>query len=162
VVAPGESIPTTYWNDAIDTVQGTSYAAAYVAGVVSLMYAINPNLTSAEVHSIITSTATDLGTAGFDSTYGYGLINAAAAVRKAAVANKLQPCHATGTGTPALTAPVYAWTGLTGETTYRMVVKSSPTGTLLFDTTVTGTTVVSQTNGYTTPLSTGTTYYWYV
>ncbi len=62
---------------------GTSAAAPQVAGVAALMLSVNPNLTEAEVRTILQQTATDMGTAGFDNTYGYGRLNAYRAVEKA-------------------------------------------------------------------------------
>ena len=59
---------------------GTSAACPQVAGVAALMLSANPNLTVNQVRSILRNTATDLGTTGFDTTYGYGLVNAYAAV----------------------------------------------------------------------------------
>ena len=44
------------------------------------MLSVNPNLTSQEVTSILQTTARDLGTPGFDNTYGYGLVDAHKAV----------------------------------------------------------------------------------
>lgn len=59
--------------------QGTSFASPHVAGVVALMYA-NGITDPHTVREILTDTAEDLGTRGFDELYGYGLINAYAAV----------------------------------------------------------------------------------
>ncbi|RMF94148.1 MAG: hypothetical protein D6734_08450 [Candidatus Schekmanbacteria bacterium] len=68
--------------------QGTSMAAPHVAGVVALMQAARlekglSKLTPSEIKTILTETATDLGSPGWDQFYGYGLINAAKAVKKA-------------------------------------------------------------------------------
>lgn len=63
-----------------DKFGGTSAACPQVAGVAALMLSVNPNLTQSEVHSILQTTATDLGTTGFDNTFGYGLVNASKAV----------------------------------------------------------------------------------
>lgn len=60
----------------------TSAAAPYVAGVAALLYQLNPNLTAKQCKEILTSTATDAGTAGYDTKYGYGIINPLAAVQK--------------------------------------------------------------------------------
>ena len=60
--------------------QGTSMACPLAAGVGALLLSINTTLTPAQVKSILETTATDKGTAGFDTAYGYGLINASAAV----------------------------------------------------------------------------------
>ena len=62
------------------TFGGTSAACPQVAGVAALMLSANPNLTVSQVRSKLRSTATDLGSTGFDTTYGYGLVNAYAAV----------------------------------------------------------------------------------
>lgn len=59
---------------------GTSAACPQVAGVAALMLAVNPNLTTTEVKNILEKTATDLGQTGYDTTYGYGLVNAYSAV----------------------------------------------------------------------------------
>lgn len=58
----------------------TSGAAPQVTGVVASMINTNMNLTEAQIRSILTSTATDLGTPGYDATYGYGLVNGCKAV----------------------------------------------------------------------------------
>ena len=62
---------------------GTSMASPHVAGVPALVLSVNPGLTAAGVYDILTSTATDLGTSGYDSSFGFGEINAAAAVAAA-------------------------------------------------------------------------------
>ena len=59
---------------------GTSAACPQVAGVAALMLSANPNLTTSQVREILRSTAKDLGAPGFDTTYGYGLVDAYAAV----------------------------------------------------------------------------------
>jgi serine protease len=59
---------------------GTSMAAPHVAGAAALVLAANPSLTADEVKNVLTSTATDLGTPGYDLEYGYGLVDAHAAV----------------------------------------------------------------------------------
>jgi len=59
---------------------GTSAAAPQVSGVAALILSINPNLTEEEVRCRITTTAKDLGSPGRDNTFGYGRLNANAAV----------------------------------------------------------------------------------
>ncbi|MEW6684458.1 MAG: S8 family peptidase [Nitrospirota bacterium] len=63
--------------------QGTSMAAPHIAGVVALMLSVNPSLTPSEVETILSSTADDLGAAGRDADFGWGLVNAGAAVAAA-------------------------------------------------------------------------------
>lgn len=60
--------------------QGTSMAAPHVSGVAALLIANNTSLSPDEVRNILQSTAADLGDEGRDDHYGYGLINAAAAL----------------------------------------------------------------------------------
>ncbi|MDD5081850.1 MAG: S8 family serine peptidase, partial [Dehalococcoidales bacterium] len=60
--------------------QGTSMAAPHVAGVAALVLAKHPTWTTAQVRYAIQSTATDIGTPGRDDDFGWGLINASAAV----------------------------------------------------------------------------------
>jgi len=62
---------------------GTSAACPQVAGIAALLLSVNPDLTETQVKAAMENTATDLGTSGFDNTYGYGLVNAYAAVNKA-------------------------------------------------------------------------------
>ena len=87
VTAPGTSIWTTNVGGGYGAYNGTSFSSPLTAGVVALMLSANPALQPAQVDSILTSTATDLGAVGRDDYYGAGLINASAAVvaAKAAV-----------------------------------------------------------------------------
>ncbi|MEN7547254.1 S8/S53 family peptidase [Rapidithrix thailandica] len=62
---------------------GTSAACPQVAGVAALMLSVNPELTEAQVVSILRNTATNMGPSGFDNTYGYGRVNARLAVSSA-------------------------------------------------------------------------------
>jgi len=61
--------------------QGTDVAAAHVSGLAALIWSVNPHLTNVQVTGIITSTAVDLGDPGWDEYFGWGRIDAAAAVR---------------------------------------------------------------------------------
>ena len=63
---------------------GTSAACPQVAGVAALMLSIRPDLTESQVRNILQQTARDLGATGFDNTYGYGLVDAYAAVNAVA------------------------------------------------------------------------------
>ena len=57
---------------------GTSMAAPHVAGVAALLVA--RGRAAWEVRNLITNTARDLGTPGFDNTYGHGRVDALGAV----------------------------------------------------------------------------------
>lgn len=69
--------------------QGTSMATPHVAGIISLMYSVYPQITPTQVDEIIKETATPFpGTNGIysclgDQSCGAGIINAAAAVKSA-------------------------------------------------------------------------------
>jgi serine protease len=59
---------------------GTSQAAPHVAGVAALLLSKNPDWGYDEVMNALKETTEDLGSPGKDDLYGYGLINAAAAL----------------------------------------------------------------------------------
>ena len=82
VVAPGTNIISSYIGgpSRYTTMSGTSMATPFVAGVVALVRAANPNLTPSQVTTVIQQSATDKGTPGFDNQYGYGLVDADKAV----------------------------------------------------------------------------------
>jgi hypothetical protein len=65
--------------------QGTSFAAPLVAAAASLVLRVQPGLSPAQVESILTATARDLGAAGRDDAYGWGLLDAKAAMDKAKI-----------------------------------------------------------------------------
>ncbi len=60
--------------------EGTSMAAPHVSGVAALLFARNPAATAGQVRQVLQSTALDLGPAGRDNEYGYGLVQAADAL----------------------------------------------------------------------------------
>lgn len=55
---------------------GTSFACAHVVGVVALIKSHFPEWTAQNIRQRLISSAYDLGIAGWDQYYGYGLINA--------------------------------------------------------------------------------------
>lgn len=82
VAAPGRWIPGFWFYD-YRLLPGTDLAAAQVAGLAALIWSVNPDLTNDEVAGIIKSTAVDLGEPCKDDYFGYGRIDAHAAVRAA-------------------------------------------------------------------------------
>jgi len=105
VVAPGNYIYglnylsntnyNTYWG-------GTSQAAPHVAGLVSLMLTMRPQLTPTQVKNTLQATANDLvgnateDTPGWDQYYGYGRVNALQALT-AVIASTQKPRFAAST-----------------------------------------------------------------
>lgn len=79
VVAPGEDIYSTAYDvdrgSSYAKLDGTSMASPVVAGTVSLLLSKNPKLSPQQVQYILNKTATDLGSKGYDTTYGFGLVN---------------------------------------------------------------------------------------
>lgn len=59
---------------------GTSMAAPHVTGALGLLFERFPYLSNAQVRDVLLTTATDLGAAGVDEVYGWGLMNLAAAI----------------------------------------------------------------------------------
>lgn len=93
VMAPGSNIYSTYPNGQYTTMSGTSMATPHVAGVVGLMKSVNPSLTPAAARTILRNTAQP---AGNSFEYGYGIVDAHAAVL-AAGGGTPQPNRATNT-----------------------------------------------------------------
>jgi len=83
IVAPGIFILSTILGDRYDRWSGTSMATPHASGVAGLLFSHNPNLTNAEAWWILQRSADDLGSAGYDSTFGWGRLNAARALGRA-------------------------------------------------------------------------------
>src|SRR2546430_16255044 len=80
VIAPGVDIYSTVPGGGYSLMTGTSMAAPHVAGVAALILALSPGLSPAQVRSQIERTATHLGSSAFDPQFGWGVVNAAAAL----------------------------------------------------------------------------------
>lgn len=76
LVAPGVSIPSYLADGELAFASGTSMAAPHVAAVASVLYSLKPTIKSADVESILKKSAKDLGSKGYDTTYGSGRLNA--------------------------------------------------------------------------------------
>jgi serine protease len=78
VMAPGDTIWSTTFSSTTSygTMSGTSMATPHVSGILALALSCAPSTTNAQAVAALTSTAEDLGAAGFDTTYGYGLVRA--------------------------------------------------------------------------------------
>ena len=83
-----------------EAMEGTSMATPHVAGVAALLIgARHGHITPAEVTTALENSAEDLGTTGRDNYYGYGLVNAAAAL------GQVIPIVQSVTAVPASVAP---------------------------------------------------------
>lgn len=83
VMAPGESIASTYPNNQYAALSGTSMASPHVAALAGLIRSVNPKLKNTEVMEIIRSSVIDLGQSGRDKYYGFGQIDVYAALQAA-------------------------------------------------------------------------------
>jgi subtilisin family serine protease len=59
---------------------GTSMATPHVSGVAALVWSFNPAWTNAQLRDALQKSAEDLGAAGRDTSYGFGLVRARAAL----------------------------------------------------------------------------------
>ena len=113
VTAPGDNIFTTINGGGYGGVSGTSFSAPVTLGVYALMMAANPALTPGQLDTILFTTAKDLGTTGKDQYYGYGRIDAAAAVAKAGGASIIDSTAPTvAIGNPTATQKVTGTIGV--------------------------------------------------
>jgi len=82
VVAPGHPIRSSKPNGAYGYLSGTSMAAPHVAGAVAILRQKNPESTVDQIKTALLTSTRDLGAAGKENTYGWGLIDIMAALRK--------------------------------------------------------------------------------
>ncbi|MCJ7577582.1 MAG: S8 family serine peptidase [candidate division Zixibacteria bacterium] len=82
VVAPGVQVYSSVPGGGYEQYgwTGTSMAGPHVAGVVALIRQANPDLDVDSIKQILINTAVDLGVPGEDNNYGWGIIDAYAAV----------------------------------------------------------------------------------
>ena len=80
VAAPSEELVGVIPGGQYVTWSGTSGATPIVAGIVALVRAAHPELDAANVINRVIRSARDVGPAGADFTYGFGLVDASAAV----------------------------------------------------------------------------------
>ena len=81
ICAPGSDVWSTYPPNGYRRLSGTSMATPHVAGVAALVKRRHPSWHGDRIRVHLWGTARDLGSAGRDWFYGYGLTNAYAAVR---------------------------------------------------------------------------------
>jgi subtilisin family serine protease len=90
LVAPGVNINTADLSfggmPLYAVVSGTSYAAPHAAGALALLAEAFPSAGVAQLEAALTASAHDLGVAGEDNSYGYGLADVHAAYQLLSVA----------------------------------------------------------------------------
>ncbi len=75
-VSTEEVIP----GDGYDSYNGTSMASPHVAAVAALVWSYAPDASPGEIRAALAASAEDLGTAGRNNEFGYGLVQAQAAL----------------------------------------------------------------------------------
>jgi subtilisin family serine protease len=85
IAAPGVAIFSTNAAGSYTVLTGTSMSTPHVSGVASLLWSVRPELTSIEVTQIITTTAVDVWSPGYDQLTGWGRLSADRAMWQAAV-----------------------------------------------------------------------------
>ncbi|MGB2841573.1 MAG: S8 family serine peptidase [Halobacteriota archaeon] len=80
LVVPGNRILTTHPDNSYIHCSGTSIATPHVAGVAALLKSKRAKLSNEEIRETLRTTAEDLGEEGKDDYYGYGLVDAYAAL----------------------------------------------------------------------------------
>jgi hypothetical protein len=160
-------VNTSGTGDGYESYDGTSMATPHVSGAAALVWSLNPTKTAAQIRDAFQKTAIDKGTAGRDTSFGFGIIQAKAAH------DYLQQVTPPPT-TPTITSitkvttanRVFArlvWTGATGTSVdyYRGTRKYSTTndgthddgplraGTYTYKVCLTGTTTCSPTVSFT-------------
>lgn len=73
VVAPGVNIVSSVPGGGYASYDGTSMATPHVAAVAAMIKLVSPGKTPAQVEALIKKNTQDLGSSGWDSSYGYGI-----------------------------------------------------------------------------------------
>jgi subtilisin family serine protease len=103
VSAPGQCVYSSIQTANYAFYDGTSMATPHVSGLACLMWSFNPALSNDEIEQILKDTVDDKGAAGWDSSFGWGRINARAAMEAAM-----------GSGGGPVDAPLSAFSVVTG------------------------------------------------
>ncbi|HXV38590.1 MAG TPA: S8 family serine peptidase [Nitrosopumilaceae archaeon] len=75
------STGTYYITDYYGSASGTSFSAPIVSGIAGLIYSEQPNITPKGVYEILKKSAIDLGVSGYDTSFGWGRIDASKALQ---------------------------------------------------------------------------------
>lgn len=79
LAGPGSSVYSTVPSSTYGTKSGTSMATPHVVGTAALVWSFFPQCTNEQVRKALVDTAKDKGSAGRDTKYGYGIVQAKAA-----------------------------------------------------------------------------------
>jgi subtilisin family serine protease len=82
LATPNATVTFSNGLEQFSLLSGTSMATPHVVGAAALVWAVSPNSTATNVANALEQTAKDLGTAGKDTTFGFGLVDATAAAKQ--------------------------------------------------------------------------------
>ncbi|MBQ3022047.1 MAG: S8 family serine peptidase [Clostridia bacterium] len=75
ISAPGNNIVSLFKNNSTTTGLGTSLSAPIVTAVISIIKEVRPECTLQEIKELLKNTSLDCGAKGYDTSYGYGVLN---------------------------------------------------------------------------------------
>lgn len=135
LVAPGERLLTTARGGGYANFSGTSFSCPLVAGIAALCWSGNPNLSATALENILHSTAVDRGPAGWDERYGYGRIDAKAAMAAVLESRGIPAAMQSPAPDSTLpnTSPTFTWSTGKNVSRYWLSVGTSAGGKELFD-----------------------------
>ncbi len=85
VTAPGEDIVSlNLTNGVVRKASGSSYSTPVVTGIAALLREAHPEMTNDQFKEILQASSRDLGSEGYDTSFGWGLVQAPEAICEAA------------------------------------------------------------------------------
>ena len=102
ITAPGVDVRTTAASGGYTAATGTSFAVPQISGAAAVLLDAEPALSPAELRALLAGTAADRGAAGYDTAFGYGVLDLGAALEAlggAADAHRLRFVPETGPAT---------------------------------------------------------------
>ena len=75
LVAPGVKVLSTWPNNRYDRVNGTSFSAPHISGLIALVLSRRPDLSPQSVRGLLIASAIDLGQPGHDNRFGGGRVS---------------------------------------------------------------------------------------
>ena len=75
ITAPGVEVRTTAAFGGYTTGTGTSFAVPQASGAAAVLLGVEPTASPAEIRALLAQSAADRGAAGYDTVYGYGILD---------------------------------------------------------------------------------------